>query len=168
MDHRKITYDQLKKAGACLYELDRFAEAFGTEVDVTVELAVSQADQWSWFFVANRLLSQTGSAQWDAVSEKAADVYRAAMAPRYAADKKASELAQEAFDKNVSAWRSVNPDEPYTPNEVLHTARVLYDSIMSPVWAETSEWNKRFLPAYIETEARTFAAIYIEEGQDSE
>ena len=83
-----ITLAQLKAAGACADALQRFAAAFGESVQVTPSLAGKYADQFSWDWAADNLLSAAAQVEYDQAVKRAQVEYETAAAParvKYAA-----------------------------------------------------------------------------------
>ena len=70
-----LTLSQLKAAGACAGALRRFTAAFGESTPVTPALACKHADQFSWNWAADNLLSAPAQAAYDRATERAWAAY---------------------------------------------------------------------------------------------
>lgn len=57
---RVLTRETVVSEGPCSYYRNRFTERFPDSVEVTVELAVSQSEDWDWWWAAERLLTREG------------------------------------------------------------------------------------------------------------
>lgn len=57
---RVLTRETVVGEGPCSYYRNRFIERFPDSVEVTVELAVSQSEDWDWWWAAERLLTREG------------------------------------------------------------------------------------------------------------
>jgi hypothetical protein len=74
---RILTYHQLDRAGACHGQLSMFRHKFGSETEVTEELALSVAQTFNWDWAASHLLSEAGRAEYTSVKAAAwAEYYR--------------------------------------------------------------------------------------------
>jgi hypothetical protein len=62
-----LTLETLLKRGACADQRQRFADTFGKSVDVTPELCMSVADQFTWAWAARCLLSPEAQAEYKRV-----------------------------------------------------------------------------------------------------
>ena len=72
---RKITINQLKKAGACAIHLKRIRALVGSSVEVTEEWCIEHASNFDWDWAAINLLSDAARAEYDRVSAAARAEY---------------------------------------------------------------------------------------------
>lgn len=68
-----ITRNMLEEAGACDSAIRLFADRFGTRVEPTLDLALSQADDWDWAWAAGALLPLRYAQQWGTLVGPARD-----------------------------------------------------------------------------------------------
>ena len=54
---RTLKLSQLREAGACQEQVERFEKLFGKEIKVTIELAERYANMFDWNFAAEYFLS---------------------------------------------------------------------------------------------------------------
>jgi len=68
---RPLFLETLRNLAACADQRQRFADTFGESVDVTPELCVSVADQFSWDWAAEHLLSPEAWAEYERATRPA-------------------------------------------------------------------------------------------------
>jgi len=100
-----LTLSQLKAAGACAGALRRFTAAFGESTPVTPALACKHADQFSWNWAADNLLSAPAQAAYDRATERAWAAYDRAAAPARAKYAVAAARAWAAYDRAAAPAR---------------------------------------------------------------
>lgn len=167
MDSRPVTYEQLLYWGACTdYRklfLDKFNDNSSIDVDpedirvqVTVELAVSQALEWDWQWAAEYLLSAEGEREWNALTEEADRAFEVTMRPFYEAVDDAMAKGMNAYNDAIqkfprNEWGGTTPEarqaarraqEPFTVaarqarDEAYKPARLAREQAHAKVWAE--------------------------------
>src|ERR1039457_2849239 len=99
---KKITVASLKHLGACEHELNRFRELFPNGTEVTVELCVKHAADFSWDWAADNLLSSTGRAVYQRDRAPIHAVYQRALAPINAAYDRDMAPINAAFDRALA------------------------------------------------------------------
>jgi hypothetical protein len=153
---RILTRETVEDYDPCWTFSTRFEERFPEQVEVTVELAVSQALDWDWHWAADRLLSPNGYDAWSRISLQAEDDYDAAIEPY-------SKLLTAAYDEadrvysntRYSTLSRAKADEAY--QATLEIPRAAGDAAREIA-------NRRWQ----EARAKAWAEIYISEGkQDS-
>ena len=134
-----VTLEMLRSKGACREQVETFEELFGSEVEVTVELAVRHAMVFDWGWGRTHLLS-----------DEAQGIYDAAMVHPLRANTQARDKAWAAYTQaGADALRIYNqaPIEPWLGyNEAMEKARSAYNEAMDEA--------RR---AYAEGSARAFA-----------
>ena len=63
----KLSVERLRQLGACTEQVDVFMELFGSEIDVTEELAVEHLDTFDWNWAAEHLLTAQAWAEYERV-----------------------------------------------------------------------------------------------------
>ena len=96
----KITLSMLEKA--CEPQRALFAELFGQEVELTLELCIEHADQFNWYWAAGNLLPQKACAAFEKAYYSARAAFDKAIAPAQAAYNKARESAIAEYDKAIA------------------------------------------------------------------
>lgn len=81
---KNITLAQLRAAGACADQRNKFKELFGSSVEVTVDLCVQHATVFDWDFAATHFLTATALAKYERVSATALAEYQRVSAPAWA------------------------------------------------------------------------------------
>lgn len=161
---RILTRETVMNRKPCPTYRNRFIERFPVQVEVTVDLAISQAMDWDWPWAAEQLLSYKGWQQWrepqialwadfdDALRPYSEIVNRVADEHRPQRLDRRDELVQQGMSWNQAtdqAW-----DEFAKKLEVPRAARDAVENLL----------EKR----YQEARAKLWAEIYISEGeQDS-
>ena len=96
---RVLTRETVLRGNPCEEYRERFIERFPESVEVTVELAVSQATDWDWCWAANELLTSTGKAEWFKRIGVAEQEHDTVMRPYQDALDEASNQRWAAYDK---------------------------------------------------------------------
>ena len=94
-----ITLRQLKDLDACQEQVELFAAAFGTKVQVTVELAAQYADKFDFGWLAGRTLKASALAEYDKATASAWAEYDKVEASAWAKYGKATATAQAKYGK---------------------------------------------------------------------
>ena len=101
---RKITIDQLEKAGACAAQLQRIRDLVGSSVEVTEEWCVERASDFYWDWAA-RLLSDAAWDEYVEASEAAKAEYDRVRAAAWAEYDRVRRLARAECDRvHAAAW----------------------------------------------------------------
>lgn len=162
MEGRILTLAQLFDAEACEDYTDPFQDKFGKEVLVTVEVAISQADDWAWDWAAEYLLHDNFHAYREAV-RPFLKAHTTVLNPAETAHWEASRRALEAHAEFVRIFRAEH-DEQMTL-EAWEKAREVYREITAPtaeaLYAVEEAENLKLNQA----KARIFAELYIKEGE---
>lgn len=163
---RVLTLDTVLAEEPCGFYRRQFTDRFPVSVEVTTDLAKSQAAEWDWFWAAEMLLSYEGFQMW-------LEIYRKAMNARdeAVANWSAGAAAREAYDKADEAYNRVH-EEVYAAtndwdaayNEAYDASRKISrvaDAVLIAVRKVTRE-------IYNETIAVKWAEIYIAEGENND
>lgn len=75
----KLTIDMLRSADACDDQVEKFAELFGSEVEVTPEICAQHVSEFNWHWAAENLLSPEKLEEYERIiapaSEKFENLY---------------------------------------------------------------------------------------------
>lgn len=167
MDQRLFTYAQLAAYDACANYLELFEERFGRdgEVLLTVELAVEQASDWDWDWIARYALSPEGWDAYDAVTDPALRVYRDVMDPLWEATDAAANQAREAREE---VFRRHNTNQWNASSTVLAEARGAGGAVLKDAQEAERTAQETARQVLVKVQARAFAECYIREGQVSD
>ena len=106
---RTLTLDRLERYGACQDATELFAALFGDSVEVTEELCVTHAMDFSWDWASKNLLSESAQAAYHAAEAQAREDYNAATAPTRASYNAAIADDWVAYDAATApAWAAYN------------------------------------------------------------
>ena len=134
-----VTLEMLRSKGACREQVETFEELFGSEVEVTVELAVRHAMVFDWGWGRTHLLS-----------DEARGIYDAAMVHTLRADTQARDKAWADYTQAGGGAQHIYNQAAIEPwlgyNEAMDKARSAYNEAMDEA--------RR---AYAEGSARAFA-----------
>mgnify|MGYP000921024585 CR=1 FL=1 len=100
----KITLSMLE--GACEPQRALFAELFGQEVELTLELCIEHAAKFNWCWAAQNLLPPKSQAAYDKALATASEAYDKAHAPASEAYYKAIDSARAAYNKAIDSARA--------------------------------------------------------------
>ncbi len=92
---KTITLTQLRNAGACKDQRVKFAEMFGESVEITEELCVKHAQDFSFPWASKNFLTAQARAEYDRVMAQAQDEFDRVMAQ-----------AQDEFDRVTAQARA--------------------------------------------------------------
>ena len=128
----KITYRELKNAGACADQLAEFKRRYGKSIEVTEEACAEVAQVFDWDWAAYHLLT-----------EPARKAYRDAIAPARKAYDDAIAPARKAYDDAIAPAQKAY-------NDAIAPAQKAYNDAIAPA-----------RKAYDDAIARAFARAYI-------
>ena len=138
---RVLTLARLVKAGACQPQVDLFKQHFGKSVEVTEEVCLAHASEFSWGWAANHFLTPS-----------ALDAYDAARAPAWAAYDAAQASAWAAYNAAMTPWVAYDAARA--------SAWVAYDAARASAWVAYDAAVAPARAAYDAARASAFAAAY--------
>lgn len=159
---RKLLVSEILRGDPCYVYSQRLADRFKDAViNVTTELAVSQADDWDWYWAASRLLTQNGYDEFSKIVNKAEiaqsneleDLRKLARAKR--------ELARAEYDQVLRI--EVEKEGNWYSNAAYEAANKAYNRIVEPIDAALDAARKVTEHRVNVVEAQTFAELYISE-----
>jgi hypothetical protein len=159
---RVLTRETVEKGKPCYEYSKRFEERFPVSVEVTAELAVTQAEDWNWDWAAATLLTCEGVAQWNRLNDKARGRYDDIVLPY-----------QDALE---AAWRKYNEAHAKAVNEgyalglhsssVYDRAKMLSEHLVEVERAAMAAVREVAGKRLREAQARAWAEIYITETDE--
>ena len=159
---RVLTRETVMRGNPCDEYADRFNERFPESVEVTVELAVSQAEDWDWYWAAQKLLTQKGYNTFHNNMRVADREYDVAIQPYSglmdAAYSKANSVYQQAIDDNLT--QGLNFDKPHS------NANKLYAEVVAVPSAALAAARKVAQKRLNEVRAKAWAEIYLTETDE--
>lgn len=101
---RTLTREMLLKGGPCQEYRSRFEKRFPESVEVTLELALSQIDDWDWYWAGHYLLSQEARREFHKRNAEAENAYDSALKPYQDLVNEAYTKYYDARDKATTDW----------------------------------------------------------------
>jgi hypothetical protein len=161
---RTLTHATLMAEGPCSTYRARFTERFPEKVEVTVELAVSQASDWDWYWAAEQLLSRDGYRHWKKQLAASEEEHYNSLRPYEDLLSNAWDVAyrvREADFEELHGVRGKNEDDAWdAATQKFREALVIPRAALD---AASEIANERRQQA----RAKAWAEIYIAEGEDS-
>ena len=99
---KEITHALLKRLGACENESNKFRELFPNGTEVTVELCVKHAADFSWDWAVDNLMSSKGRAAFNRDIAPISAAFDRDMAPINAAYDRDRALIRAAFNRDMA------------------------------------------------------------------
>jgi hypothetical protein len=155
---RILTRQMVMGHDPCPSQRNLFMERFPEQVEVTVELAVSQASDWDWYWAADELLSYDGYRQWQAIRQAANGQFTSPLEPY-------RELFDQAYDAAWVARDEVLRGDFSVPE--VGAAQMTFEESLAIPWAALAAAKKIATDRYKRATAKAWAEIYIAEGEGS-
>ena len=146
----QITLKTLKRLGACSAETAKFKALFGESVELTRELCVKHAQDFSFGWAARNLLSKAGCAEYE---EKLAAIYA-----EY--EEKRAPIDAEYREKRALIYAEYQ--------EKLAAIYAEYQEKLAAIYAEYQEKLALIYAEYEEKRAGLFFDIYAREHADKD
>lgn len=156
---RILTRDELLSHDPCFYYRDLFTQRFPVSVEVTVELAVSQAQDWDWHFAAGALLDDCEP--FRAAYHASSNEYEAVMAPYV----KAVELKYDEALMVYRQRRDALVEGGMNYYDACNEADMAYEGFVEVERAAREAVRLIASRRLNEALARSFAELYIAEGE---
>lgn len=159
---RALTREMFMKGHPCYIYRTRFIERFPVSVEVTAELAVSQADDWDWWWAAYYLLSKAGYAEFSIRVAEVEQIYADTLAP-YRAVRAA--LQSEA-EKQQMLYRDKLHEDGVPYYDAEDKSYILYGSLMRTVGSGEyygTSVAENAAKARVEGIARVWAELFLED-----
>jgi hypothetical protein len=158
---RKLLVSEILRGDPCYTYSQRLRERFNVEIDVTVELAVSQADDWDWYWAASRLLTTPGYEKFSATVNKAENEQSDALKPYRDLARQAREEARNEYNR-VLAIEVEKPGNWYS-DKAYQAANEAYGKMTQVADAALTAARKVLEGRTNLVAAEAFALLYIEE-----
>lgn len=160
---RKLLVSEILRGGPCYEYSHKVAERFSVEIEVTVELALSQADDWDWYWAASRLLTEEGYEKFSKIVNDAENSHAAQLQPYRDLAKQARDEARIEYNR-VLAIEVEKPGNWYSDAAYI-AANVAYAQVTDVSEAALSAARKVVQLRVNKVQAKAFAELYIgEEG----
>jgi len=157
---RVLTRETVMRGNPCDEYRERFNERFPESVEVTVELAVSQAEDWDWYWAASQLLTTNGYNTFCNNQRTAEGKYDAVMQPYRvlmdAAYSEADSVYQQALNEGYTLHYTVRYDR----------ANKAYAEVMAVPRAAIAAARKIAQKRLNEAHAKAWAEIFISETDE--
>jgi hypothetical protein len=178
---RVLTREMVLRQDPCSEYRNRFIERFPVSVEVTVELAVSQAEDWEWGWAATSLLSSKAQRKLYPRMRDAENTFDSTMQPYWDLVNAAYNKYHEAFDQAKAEARSkgMNSLQQWDyaeqqaarileiPNAAVKAVNKVAQKIKSQEIARA--WAEQFIQDYdAYAEEHRFDSEYDEDDYDDE
>lgn len=158
---RKLLVSEIRRGEPCYVYSQRLSERFNVEIDVTVELALSQADDWDWYWAASRLLTQKGYNEFSRIVNKVEDAQSDDLKDLRKLVSAKRELARAEYDQVLRI--EVEKEGNWYSNAAYEAANKAYARIVEPFDAALHAARKVTEHRVNVVKAQTFATLYISE-----
>ena len=165
---RKLLVSEIRRGDPCYTYSQRLRERFETEINVTVELAVSQADDWDWCWAASHLLTQAGYEEFLEIVDKAEDAQSDDLKELR---ELASQKREEAHAKYDHVLRTEQEKQGHwwITDDAYRAANLAYSEVTEATEAALEAARKITEARVNKIAAQTFAELYIgEEGTEEQ
>lgn len=162
---RKLLVSEVLRGDPCYTYSQRLSERFSGEIEVTVELAVSQADDWDWYWAASRLLTEAGYDKFSSAVGKANEEQDQELKPL-------RDLRRSAHDQARTEYNRVLEEHPKEDNywitdAAYRAANKVYSELTEVADAGYDAARKVVQGRVNKVAAEAFATLYIsEEGTE--
>lgn len=158
---RKLLVSEILRGDPCHVYSQRLSERFNVEIDVTVELAVSQADDWDWYWAASRLLTAAGYEKFSQAVVKAENAQSEELEDLRKLSRAKHEMARVEYNQVLRI--EVEKEGSWYSNAAYVAANEVYARIVEPIDAALVAALKVTRHRVNVVEAQTFAELYISE-----
>jgi hypothetical protein len=160
---RKLLVSEILRGDPCYVYSQRLEQRFNVEIDVTVELAVSQADDWDWYWAATRLLTAAGYEKFSEAVRKMDSEQNSQLKEFNTLARRDREQARIEYDR-VLRIEVEKPGNWHT-NAAYIAANKAYNQVVEVSEAALHAARKVLDGRTNKFAAETFATLYIgEEG----
>jgi hypothetical protein len=159
---RVLTRETVMWGNPCDEYRERFNERFPESVEVTVKLAVSQAEDWDWYWAAQKLLTQKGYNTFCNNTRVVGQEYDATVQPY-------QDLMNAAYRKADDVYRQAVDDGPAQGlyyNVRYDRANKLYNEVVAVPSAAFAAARKVAQKRLNEAHAKAWAEIFITETDE--
>lgn len=164
---RTLKVSEIRRGEPCYTYSQRLRERFETEINVTVELAVSQADDWDWYWAASRLLTQAGYEKFTSAVDKVYERNDAQLEPLRVASREAHNQARNEYHRVLEE----HPKEGnyWITDAAYRAANQAYSEVIEVIDAAYEAARKVVQGRVNKVAAEAFATLYIgEEGTEEQ
>lgn len=162
---RTLKVSEILRGDPCYTYSSRLRERFETEINVTVELAVSQADDWDWYWAASRLLTQAGYEKFTSAVEKSYEAQDEELQFLRDASRSTHNRARDEYNRVLADSRGENY---WASDDAYRAANKVYSELTEVVDAAYEAARKVTNGRVNKIAAETFAMLYIGEGGTEE
>lgn len=162
---RTLKVSEILRGDPCYTYSSRLRERFETEIDVTVELAVSQADDWDWYWAASRLLTQAGYEKFTSAVDAGYERNDAQLEPLRVANREAHNQARTEYNRVLE--EHPKEDNYWITDAAYRAANRVYSELTEVADAGYEAARKVVQGRVNKVAAEAFATLYIgEEGTE--
>lgn len=158
---RKLLVSEILRGDPCYVYSQRLSERFNVEIDVTTELAVSQADDWDWYWAASRLLTQKGYDEFSKIVNKAEIAQSNELKGLRELSRSSHNRAREEYNRVLHDSEKEN--DYWFTDAAYRAANKAYSEMTEVVDAAYEAARKVTEHRVNVVKAQTFAELYISE-----
>lgn len=162
---RTLKVSEILRGDPCYTYSQRLSERFSGEIEVTVELAVSQSEDWDWYWAASRLLTEAGDKKFSQTVREANEKQDQELKPL-------RDLRRSAHDQARTEYNRVLEEHPKEDNywitdAAYRAANKVYSELTEVADAGYDAARKVVQGRVNKVAAEAFATLYIsEEGTE--
>ena len=164
---RKLLVSEILRGDPCYEYSHKVAERFSVEIEVTVELALSQADDWNWYWAASRLLTEEGYEKFSKIVNDAENSHASQLQPYR--DLAMQAHAEAHIEYNRVLTIEVEKSGNWYSDAAIIAANVAYAQVTGVSKAALTAAREVVQLRVNKVQAKAFAELYIsEEGTEEQ
>ena len=159
---RTLLVSEILRGDPCFEYSSKLAERFNVEINVTVGLALQQADDWDWYWAASRLLTSDGYEKFS----QAVNQEESKQAEHLVELRNIGRSVRDRANAEYSRVLAIEVEKPgnWYSNAAYQAANDAYTAITAPMDAALAAARKVTEARVNKVAAKTFAELYI--GED--
>lgn len=164
---RTLKVSEIRRGEPCYLYSQRLSERFDAEINVTVELAVSQAEDWDWYWAASRLLTAAGYREFQKAVDKANEEQDQELQPLRELSRSTHNRAREEYNRVLNDSEKEN--NYWFTDAAYSAANKVYTKMVEAIDHAWDAANKITHARINKVAAEAFATLYIgEEGTEEQ
>lgn len=160
---RKLLVSEILRGDPCYVYSQRLRDRFNVEIEVTVKLALRQADDWDWYWAASRLLTEAGYEKFSRTVREANEKQEEGLEPLKALVRTAHQQARSEYNRVLEAENQ--KAGVWYGGAAYRAASQAYNEVTEVIDAAYEAASKVVQSRVNKVAAEAFATLYIgEEG----
>lgn len=158
---RTLTREMVLRGGPCSHYRHQFIDRFPVSVEVTTELAVSQAKDWDWCWAAAHLLSRDAYMNYPAAERLLETEYNESMKPFWDAHSAGRMLFGHVFEETREKALKAG-ESRYRASDLAYEAQ---EKALKPFQDAADAAHKVLYQRMQESKARLWAELFLADGE---